>query len=318
MIIKAYAVKRKNLIKDDKTSTVGLATYLARVYLEKGYTVYGSILKDKEVGFVRTTDVHDLNRLKGSKYCQSTLGDTFKYILQDIKSNSKVFFCGTPCQVFALKKYLEAKNADLSNVILLDLVCHGVASPKVFSNWLEYCQKRNGAEIKEVLFRDKRYGWTSQRWTIKYKNGKEETDEFQEQVFKHLYYGGYVMRPSCHSCIFANKNRPGDLTLGDFWNIREVDPSFYSENGVGLVFANTSKGLKCFESCLENYQVEEVDAAKCNQPQLEYAAKPNVERTKFWDDFERTSFNKIANKYSGLSFLQRIKFALKNILSGRD
>lgn len=318
MIIRAYAVKRKKLIKDDKTSTVGIATYLAKIYLEKGYTIYGSVLKDNEVGFLRINDTQDLNRLKGSKYCQSVLGDTFKYILQDIKSNNKVFFCGTPCQVCALKKFLEVKNTDLNNVILLDLVCHGVASPKIFSNWLEYCQMKKRSEIDEVLFRDKRYGWASQRWTIKYKNGKEETDVFQEQVFKNLYYGGYVLRPSCHSCRFTNKNRPGDITLGDFWNIHEIDPTFYSENGVGLVFVNTVKGLNCFESCLEDYQLKEVDADKCNQPQLEYATKPNVDRVKFWNDFEKKSFDKIANKYSGLSFFQRIKFALKNVLSGRN
>lgn len=317
MIIKAYAVKRKKLIKDDKTSTVGLATYLAKVYLVKGYVVYGSVLNGHEVSFVRIIDMQDLDRLKGSKYCQSDLGDTFKHILQDVKSNNRVFFCGTPCQVCALKKFLEVKNADLNNVILLDLVCHGVASPKIFSSWLEYCQMKKHSEIDEVFFRDKRYGWESQRWTIKYKNGKEETDAFQEQIFKNLYYGSYVLRPSCHSCGFVNKNRQGDITLGDFWNIQEINPQFYSENGVGLVFVNTDKGIKCFENCMEDYQVEEVNTAKCNQPQLEYATKPNIDRDKFWNDFEKNSFEKIANKYSGLSFLQTIKFALKNVLSGR-
>lgn len=318
MIIRAYAVKRKKLIKDDKTSTVGIATYLANIYLKKGYVVYGSALNGYEVSFVRITDTQDLNRLKGSKYCQSALGETFKCILQDIKSDNKVFFCGTPCQVCALKIFLEAKNANLNKIILVDLVCHGVASPKIFSSWLEYCHTKNHSEIDEVLFRDKRYGWASQKWTIKYKNGKEETDTFQEQIFKNLYYGGYVLRPSCHSCRFTNKNRYGDITLGDFWNIKEINPYFYSENGVGLVFLNTDKGMKCFENCLEDYQVEEVDVAKCNQPQLEYATEPNIDRDKFWSDFQKDSFPKIANKYSGLSYWQRIKFAVKSVLCRRD
>lgn len=318
MIIRAYAVKRKKLIKDDKTSTVGIATCLANIYLKKGSVVYGSTLNGHEVGFVRITDNQDLNRLRGSKYCQSALGETFKCILQDIKSDNKVFFCGTPCQVFALKKFLEAKNADLNKIILVDLVCHGVASPKIFSSWLEYCHKKNHSEIDEVLFRDKRYGWASQKWTIRYKNGKEETDAFQEQVFKNLYYGSYVLRPSCHSCRFTNKNRYGDITLGDFWNIREVDPTFYSENGVGLVFVNTLKGLEFFESCFDDYLVKEVDASICTQPQLEHPTKPNVDRAKFWNDFEKESFIKIANKYCGLSFLQRVTFALKNVMSRRN
>lgn len=310
MIKKAFAVKRKELIKVDKSSTVGIATYLAWIYLLEGYIVYGTILDDKQVKFVRVTEREDIELLKGSKYCQSNLSDIFKYIFEDLQSDKKVFFCGTPCQVSGLKKYLEIKKGNLSNIIFLDLVCHGVASPQVFEKWMEYCERIKKTKIEEVLFRDKRYGWISQRWTIKYKNGQEETDSFQEQVFKHLYYGGYVLRPSCHSCKFASKNRPGDLTLGDFWNIQEIAPSFYSENGVGLVFTNTDQGLKSLDRCLKDYQIKEVDISKCNQPQLEYATQSNANRTKFWDDFEKKSFDKIANKYSGLSLFQKIKYVL--------
>ena len=67
-----------------------------------------------------------------SKYVQSDLGDTFKQVDKYLKADRIVLFSGTPCQVAGLRAYINREDA---NLILLDLVCHGVPSPKLFEDY---------------------------------------------------------------------------------------------------------------------------------------------------------------------------------------
>lgn len=318
MIKQAYAIKRKNIISIDKTSTAGVATYLAEKCILEGGIVYGTVLaSNQEVKFLRIDTITYIEKLKGSKYCQSNLNNTFQDVLVDLEMGKKVLFCGTPCQVKGLKKFLQLKKADTDNIFFIDLICHGVASPRFFSRWIKYCEQTNSSLIDELTFRDKRYGWKSQIWTTKYKNGVEEVETDKQQVFKNLYYGGYILRPSCHSCKFTNKDRTGDITLGDFWNILDVDASFMSEAGVGLMFINSEKGESLLQLCKSHYEIEAVDSDLCRQPQLEHPPVPNSGRSIFWKDFQMLPFSKIVRKYSGLSLKNRLMRKIKSILQRR-
>ena len=51
-----------------------------------------------------------------------------------LKNNRKVMFSGTPCQVAALKHYLQH---DYDNLLTVDIICHGVPSPKVWNLYLD-------------------------------------------------------------------------------------------------------------------------------------------------------------------------------------
>lgn len=64
-------------------------------------------------------------------------------------------FTGTPCQIEGLYSYLGKEKAD--NLFTQDIICHGVPSPNVWNEYLKY--RANGADIKDVSFRNKKYGW---------------------------------------------------------------------------------------------------------------------------------------------------------------
>jgi coenzyme F420-reducing hydrogenase beta subunit len=296
-------------------ATVGIATYIARMYIEKAGVVYGTRFgENQNVEFIRITDMSEIDSISGSKYCQSKLGDTFLNIIEDLENQSEVLFIGLPCQVGALRKLLELQKVDDEKLLCIDLVCHGVASPLIYREWVKYCEEKAKSKIKKIIFRDKNQGWKNQSWTMVYENNVVETDELPQQIYKHMYYAGYALRPSCHSCRYTNLNRGGDLSLGDFWNITEVNPSFEEYLGVGMMFVNTSKGEKTFRDIQKAFEYREVRVEQCKQPQLEKPTAPNDNREQFWSDYRRLSFEKLANKYNGYSYKQRIKkYILKRI-----
>lgn len=63
---------------------------------------------------------------------------------------------------------------------------------------------------------------------------------------KH-FMDGDCCRESCYQYLYANIERVGDLTVGDFWGIFKSHPEFFSEKGVSSVFINTEKGMFLFE-----------------------------------------------------------------------
>ena len=117
---------------------------------------------------------------------QSQVGDTFKQTEQFLRQGRQVLYSGTPCQIAALKLYLRK---DYENLLAVDIICHGAPSPGVFRWYLaEELQKavaqengdkiqfrsllpissiakadvlarEQGFEIKDIRFRDKRFGW---------------------------------------------------------------------------------------------------------------------------------------------------------------
>lgn len=76
--------------------------------------------------FIRANE--DISSLRGSKYIQADMGDTFNRVKKDLTQGKKVLFSGTRCQVNGLYGFLEK---DYPNLILLEVVCHRVPSKKL-------------------------------------------------------------------------------------------------------------------------------------------------------------------------------------------
>ena len=58
-----------------------------------------------------------LEKLRGAKYSQSWLGDTFKIIKEQLETGRNILFSGMPCQVAGLKAFL---HQDYDNLICID------------------------------------------------------------------------------------------------------------------------------------------------------------------------------------------------------
>ena len=304
--MKVYAAKHRDgeIVKFSQSG--GMFTALSDSILENGGIVYGCALTaDFTVAHIRAQSKEERDRMRGSKYVQSKLGDTFRNVKADLNNGLQVLFSGTPCQVLGLKKYLQK---DYERLVCVDLVCHGVPSPDVWNSYLKWQKKRHRSEIESVRFRNKElYGWNSHVETIWYSNGKiENTGIFRDLFYKHL-----ILRPSCYECRFKNIQRPGDITIADYWGIENVIPQMYDNNGVSLVLVNSTKGEALFEQIKDMLIFQSTTIQEAMQPCLKAAFPKPERRDQFWSDYYKKSFSYIAKKYTEygeqVSILAKIK-----------
>ena len=257
----------------------GAFTALADVVLRDGGVVYGAAFEGADrVVHDRVSMPSELGRLKGSKYVQSEMRDVYQRIADDLRQGREVLFSGTPCQVAGVRRFFEGKSA--GRLLLCDLVCHSVASPRVWREYIQHVGKRHRDEIVSCMFRNKAAkGWQSHYESFTFKSGKKVFSRF----FARLFSSHYLFRPSCAACIYANLDRVSDITLGDFWGIEQLSPSFQETgSGVSLVILHTDKGAALFSEAKAQMEVLDAQISNCRHEQL-YDPTPQPKlRRGFW------------------------------------
>lgn len=294
-----YAARHKD-IHEIETSRSGAAFIAISDYiLENGGIVYGVGYKDHfRVAHKRATTKEERNEFKGSKYVQSDLDGIFRQVKEDLKQGNTVLFSGTPCQTAGLNSYIGKKFRE--NLVLVDIVCHGVPSPYIWQDYLTYLENKYKSKIIKVNFRDKsRIGWSGHIESFVFANkNKVELD-----VFKYLFGKNIMLRSSCGSCVFTNFNRPSDITIGDYWGWEKISKDFNDDNkGCSLLFINTIKGQILLNKISNNLFLLKSDKEKSVQPNLESPSVLDKKNTDFKIDFQRRGFKYVAKKYGNIGW----------------
>lgn len=326
---KAYvaAAEQKQLLK--KSASGGVFATLASAVLDDGGAVFGCSMELKN-GVLTPIHIcvesHDeLEKMQGSKYVQSDLGGTFLRIKQLLKEQRTILFSGTPCQVDALKKYVA--SCDTSNLYTIDLICHGVPSAKLFQ---EYLQELSEKQILDFKFRDKTLGWgLNAKYAYLNRNGKQK--ERMLPVGTSSYYSYFLAsetyRQSCYTCKYANVNRVGDITIGDFWGVESVHPEYLLENGgvfcpeegISAILVNTPKGDLLIERFGQKLQCEKssVERIKENNKQLSAPSVCSNIRQSIIETYDEKGYcgvERLFRKTLGIRFWVRlVKRKLKEI-----
>lgn len=114
----------------DKSSSGGAFSAFAKWILSKDGIVYGAAWDNNFVcKHVAISSEDELHLLRGSKYVQSNVGETFRNVKEQLELGRYVLYTGTPCQIAGLKTFLKK---DYEKLLTLDLVCHGVPSNLIF------------------------------------------------------------------------------------------------------------------------------------------------------------------------------------------
>lgn len=311
--VKVYAVKHKDFDVRMESRSGGIFTALSDWILDEDGVVYGCVLDEKfEAMHVRACSKEERNRMRGSKYIQSDLKDTFRNVQADLKEGKKVLFSGTSCQVAGLKAYL---GTEYQTLICVDIVCHGVPSPLVWKEYLKW-QERKYGKCTAVDFRNKKdFGWVAhvETLTMKMKNGNSKS--VSSEVFKNLFYGHTILRPSCYKCPYKDIIHPGDITIADYWGIDKAAPGFSDNKGVSLVLINSSLGMECFLAVKSNIEYVATRIEDSMQPPLRAPFEEPKEREQFWKALNNCSFERVAKKYGGYGLRNRVKRMIKRILN---
>lgn len=251
---KCYAGRVKDSRDLKKATSGGIATQLSKKILEEDGVVYrASFTSNCEVSHIRVDNEYELDKLRGSKYVHSYVNNTYKLVKKDLNDGKKVLFVGTPCQIAGLKKYLLK---EYSNLYTVDVICHGVPSQQFLKDEVKRLEKN--INIDRVNFRDKKF----EEYTFSIiKNNKEY---FHENWSKSPYFYSFMVsiiyRENCYNCRYATDKRCSDLTIGDFWGLKE-DSTFYKDRkkGVSVLLPCTDKGIELIKSIQNDIELEERD-----------------------------------------------------------
>lgn len=253
----AYA-KDRNISR--KSRSGGLSFVFGRKFIEEGNVFYGAVIDENFVtGHKRCTTMEELAETQGSKYVQSFIDkNIYTQIKNDLNNNKKVLFSGTPCQCAAVKSFFHHEN-----LYTMEILCHGVMSPKYVRGYIKAKEKRYGP-LKEIDFREKKqHFWKNHYVGLTFENGEFLSTRDYVKVFYHHV----LLRKSCYFCPYTTPNRVADLMLGDYWGVEKIDPKLFDKWGVSLLFVNSPKGQALFE--------ENKDILVYKTAQLDKAAKGN-------------------------------------------
>lgn len=316
----AFAIINKDEEIRKHSSSGGVFSLIAEYIIKDSGVVFGVAFDENwQVKHSYTDKVEELYRFRGSKYVQSTIGDTYKKVKEFLESGMKVLFTGTPCQIEGLKSYLQK---EYDNLYTQDIICHGVPSPKVYNKYLKY--QNNiflNKVIKQIEHRNKDNGWQDFNMKITYDN-IDYIKSHNKDTFMQAFLRDTILRDSCYNCHFKKKNRNSDITLADFWGINNVLPEMNDDKGTSLVIINSEKGNEILENIKDKIICRSVDfetAIKYN-PSMTKSAKKDIKREEFFNNIDNIRFDKLVNKYTsspGLfeKMLSKSKRIIKKIIN---
>lgn len=269
-----------------KSTSGGTFTAIAEQVLKNSKSaIYGALYDENwTVRHSGATELSGLEQLRQSKYVQSEIGDCYIGVKDRLENDEYVLFCGTPCQVDGLRCYL---GEEYENLLLVDLICHGVTSPAVFKKYIESLETKEGQRVKKVRFRDKvKKGnvLSLSHTTIVFENGATKSSSCN--LYLRAYMKGLMQRQCCEKCPYSSPVRISDVTIGDFWGIENIISQLSGElsKGLSLILANTKKGRLLCGKLTGNMNIVETEVSYAfngNNKQLE---KP-IEATRKKIDF---------------------------------
>jgi coenzyme F420-reducing hydrogenase beta subunit len=311
-----YAIKHKSDEVRKNSTSGGAFTAISDYILKKNGVIYGAAFDDEFcVVHQRVETVDGRNKMRGSKYVQSDLNDVYLQIKEDLKNGRNVLFTGVGCQVAGLNSYLEKSKVNVEKLLTVDIICHGVPSPKLFSDYISYLEVKNKSKIKQYHFRSKIKGWGHTEYTV-FENGKQDHTSILSQTYKELFYSNLSLRPSCYTCKYTNFLRPADITIADYWGIENYFPEFKDELGVSAIIINTAKGTSSYSELCDSVVSIASNINDCAKRQRNlYTPSPmNPRRDEFWKEYKQYGFDYIINKYTSMSFKYRLKQGIRHML----
>jgi len=341
--LEVYAAKNTNEEIRLKSSSGGIFTLLAEHIISEGGVVFGARFnEDWEVVHDYTETVEGLELFRGSKYVQSIIGENFKKAKNFLDEGRKILFSGTPCQVAGLKKFLRK---EYENLLTVEVVCHGVPSPMVWHDYLDYRRAKHATGknsvssfinelpvITGISFRDKTWGWKKFGFRICYAASKAaentvsesvsnvncEITPFNEDIFMKGFLNNLYLRPSCYHCAARQGKSGADISIADYWGVQKFYLTFDDNKGTCAVMTNTLKGLQyyglikskvdCILSCY--------DKVVTNNPCIENSVAMPKQREMFWYNYPTRKvayIEKICNSMNPSRFFLFIKQLISRV-----
>lgn len=306
-------VKHINTEVRCNSTSGGVFTALSDAVLTGDGVVYGAVLDAQwRAVHTRAETQNQRNAMRGSKYMQSSLGETFFQLRKDILEEKTVLFTGTPCQCAAISNFLKKERLREDQVILTEILCTGVNSPRFWQDYCAFLEKKEKDSILNVQFRSKDRGWTRETIRIEMQN-KVYKKGYEKDPFCQCFAESLIIRPSCHNCPYAREGRGADITIGDFWAYTKLPEAFWDDGGISMVLINTQKGKQLWKRAAGQLEVcgSDMETAVCRQAPLKHPVWRNNRRDAFWRCYLNQGIEAALRKYTDYGVISRWKRKLK-------
>lgn len=329
--VKSYAAQAKERRSLQKSASGGAFQMLAEIVLASGGVCYGAAFDKVDKIFrtrhVRVASIDELPHILNTKYVPSIVGDAFREALADLSLGKLVLFSGTPCQIQGLKAFL---GKDYDNLLTVDVICHGIASSRLFNDYVKQMEEDKGIKVMQYSFRDKGVSWGT-NFCYSY---CKKTDVQKQVRVKHCpredssytvyYLHGEILRENCYSCSLAGISRVSDFTFGDFWEIEREYPEFITKTkprivlkkGVSCILVNTSKAEEYTQQLKSKMIMHEVllESIVAHNENLKMPSHRGKQREELLLLYREQGYGAVEQRYKKTVGRKKWMYLLKNVL----
>ena len=316
-VLSSYACNHNDAETRKNSSSGGVFSSICKKVIENGGVVFGAGYdEDFNVVHKMIDKIEDIQQIRGSKYVQSEIGNCYTECKKQLDLNKQVVFSGTPCQISGLKKFLRK---EYDNLICVEIICHGVPSPKVWRMHLNNLKKRYDSEVESVFFRDKRVNWCEYMLSVDFKDGRNYAQKSYMDEYLKGFSANLYLRPSCYNCKVKSYSSGADIVLGDFWGIWKYKnyEELYDNKGTTAVLNMSKKGEELFNDIKSDLSVipaSENDITD-NNSSIFKSATQNPNRINFFEKLNGDNLGVLINELTKVSLVKKIKAKIKFVLS---
>lgn len=306
--------------KDDEirymSASGGVFSAVAAYFLNNNGVVFGAAYEKTTVKHTYITQISELDKLRGTKYVQSEIGDSYSVVRDYLQNGIQVLWVGTPCQVAGLYEFL---GKDHENLTTIEIICMGVNSPEIFQKWLKEIEQENKKKIQKVHMRYKDNGWRDSASSIRidFTDGTYIVRRGKINYYmKGFLDGRLYLRESCYNCSFKGDSRSADLIMGDFWGIEGDD-----NKGMSVIMVNSLKGSSVLAKVGDDLNLKEQrleDIVK-NNPGFSISEPRNEKRDAFFQYIQKESLEKaIKRVLPNKNFFYKVNRKIKKVYKHID
>lgn len=202
------------------------------------------------------------------------------------------------------------------NLWCIDFVCHGVASPLIWNDYVAYLKRRG--EIKKIAFKAKSHGWKKWYFQVVYADHVWQRRGTMTEIMKsYLEYTN--IRPSCYNCQFKGMKRISDFTISDAWGVAENNLEINDDKGLSALLIHNKRAEKLFNEVSSDLTCVKYDAYELMKGNWTtfHSVRQNKNREAFFEMVRQKGTVYALKSYFGLSLKDHIKYYFWRLI-GRE
>jgi coenzyme F420-reducing hydrogenase beta subunit len=303
--IATFIAEHKDAIIVQQSSSGGVAYQLAcHAFQNSGWFFGAAFDVSWKLMHDGISSLADLEKYRRSKYIQSEIGFSFRKVKELVNEGQFIVFIGTPCQIAGLASFLGNKR---NTVVLVEVICHGVASPLIFTRYLAALSDKYKSIVEGVNFRDKEKAAVAMG--ITFKKGEKYLRAANNDLFFRAFGRGLSLRKSCGDCLANNFRSSADLEIGDFWGAKRKFKEFDENKGASLVIVRSKKGKAVWDSISSAFRINVADLEYAceNNPNIKDSTMLSKERGQFFLEIDQTrDILRVLRKYTKRNYFMAL------------